>query len=100
MSRTTTGAAYPTINTVGALFPPDLLGRLVNGELDYLKPATAGLDVLAVAECYKVTRSIAFLRARAHHEATPDDLIATCASTFMLGSSGEVPFPRNAKVPQ
>lgn len=68
--------------------------------IDYLKPATAGQDVLATAECYKVTRSIAFLRARAYHQDRPDDLIATCASTFMLGSSGEVPLPKHIKVPQ
>lgn len=43
MSRTPTGATYPTINTVGALLPPDLLTRLANGELDHLNPATYGL---------------------------------------------------------
>lgn len=43
MSRTTTGATYPTINTVGALLPPDLLTRLANGELDHLTPNTYGL---------------------------------------------------------
>ncbi len=43
MSRTTTGATYPTINTVGALLPPDLLTRLANGELDHLAPGTYGL---------------------------------------------------------
>lgn len=43
MSRTTTGATYPTINTVGALLPPDLLTRLANGELEHLAPGTYGL---------------------------------------------------------
>ncbi|GAA4372900.1 N-6 DNA methylase [Nocardioides caricicola] len=43
MSRTATGATYPTINTVGALLPPDLLTRLANGELDHLAPGTYGL---------------------------------------------------------
>lgn len=43
MSRTTTGAAYPTINTVGALLPPDLITRLAAGDLDHLTPNTYGL---------------------------------------------------------
>lgn len=44
MTRTPTGAAtYPTINTVGALLPPDLLSRLAAGELDHLTPGSYGL---------------------------------------------------------
>ncbi|MBP6818083.1 PaaI family thioesterase [Ferrovibrio sp. MS7] len=55
--------------------------------IDYLKPARAQAELLAAAHCYKITRTIAFVRARAYHEDAPDDLIASCVATFMLGSS-------------
>lgn len=51
--------------------------------IDYLKPVTPGLDVFTVADCYKVTRQIAFVRAIAYHE-DPDDPVANCVATFML----------------
>lgn len=62
--------------------------------IDYLKPAKAGLTVHATGECYKVTRSIAFVRATAYHPETPDDLVAACACTFMIGSSDQIPLPK------
>lgn len=61
--------------------------------IDYLKPAAAHKRLLATAECYKMTRTIAFLRARAYHEEAPDDLIASAAGAFMVGSSEAKPFP-------
>ncbi len=51
--------------------------------IDYLKPVTPGRDVFTLAECYKVTRQIAFVRAIAYHE-DPDDPVANCVATFML----------------
>jgi len=55
--------------------------------IDYLKPATRGSMLHASAHCYKVTRSIAFVRGTAFHPETPDDLVATCVGAFMLDSS-------------
>jgi uncharacterized protein (TIGR00369 family) len=55
--------------------------------IDYLKPATARAALLAEAHCYKVTRSIAFVRAIAHHGDAADP-IAHSASTFMLDAPG------------
>lgn len=50
--------------------------------IDYLGPAEPGRDVIAHAECFKVTRNVAFVRATAYHdEGAP---IAAAAGTFML----------------
>jgi uncharacterized protein (TIGR00369 family) len=51
--------------------------------IDYLKPATPPKDVRARAECHKVTRQVAFVRASAYHE-DPRDPIASAAGTFMI----------------
>ena len=51
--------------------------------IDYLKPAVARKDVLARAECYKLGRQVAFVRATAYHDSA-DDPIATAAGTFIV----------------
>ncbi len=59
--------------------------------IDYMRPAEPGLDVLARAHCYKLTRSIAFVRAVAY-DRDPEDPVATAQATFMLDSSaGKTP---------
>lgn len=67
--------------------------------IDYLKPAVAQKDLYATAECYKLTRSIAFVRARAYHPDAPEDLVANCVATFMIGSSDKPPIPAGATAP-
>lgn len=52
--------------------------------IDYLKPATPGIEVLARAECFKVTRSIAFVRCEAFHDGSEADVVAVANGTFML----------------
>ena len=58
--------------------------------IDYLKPATPPHDVRVRAECYKLTRQIAFVRATAFHD-DPADPIATSAGTFMIFDEGRSP---------
>ena len=57
--------------------------------IDYLKPATPGEAVIGEAECYRVARSVAFVRGVAHH-GDPAAPIAHCAASFMLHSAGFV----------
>jgi uncharacterized protein (TIGR00369 family) len=54
--------------------------------IDYLRPAVPKTDILGSAECYKVTRTIAFVRGIAYQE-TFRDPIANCTGTFMLGAA-------------
>lgn len=50
--------------------------------VDYLRPATPGRTVIGRGECYRITRSIAFVRGQAH-DGDPADPIAHVAGTFM-----------------
>jgi uncharacterized protein (TIGR00369 family) len=51
--------------------------------IDYMRPAAPRAGVIAEAHCYKLTRSIAFVRASAW-DADPDDPIATAQGAFVL----------------
>ena len=64
--------------------------------IDYLRPATPGKSIHATAECYKVTANVAFVRGAAFN-AGPEDTIAHCTGTFMLGGAG---FSANPGVEQ
>jgi acyl-coenzyme A thioesterase PaaI-like protein len=54
--------------------------------IDYQKPATPGLAIKAHSLCYRVTRSIAFVRATAYQE-TEDEPVATATACFMIGAN-------------
>ena len=65
--------------------------------IDYLRPADPGLDLFGRAECYKVTRNVAFARAIAY-ERDPADPFANALATFMLGTlDGNSPFVKALK---
>jgi uncharacterized protein (TIGR00369 family) len=53
--------------------------------IDYMRAAEPGLGVFAEAHCYKVTRSIAFVRASAW-DRDKDDPVATAQAAFMINS--------------
>ncbi len=61
--------------------------------IDYAKPAEPGKPVIAEAECYRITRSVAFTRAFAH-QGDPKNPVAAAAGTFMLGTKGRVTRPQ------
>ncbi|PVX28519.1 PaaI family thioesterase [Sphingomonas pokkalii] len=50
--------------------------------IDYLRPARTGQTVIGRCECYRLTRSIAFVRGQAH-DGDPADPLAHVAGTFM-----------------
>lgn len=64
--------------------------------IDYMRSAAPGLDIFAQAHCYKLTRSIAFVRAIAYDK-DPDDPIANATAAFMVNSSSEADIGRNSK---
>lgn len=51
--------------------------------IDYMRPADTGRDIIGEAECYHITKSVAFTRAWAYHE-TRDKVIATAQGAFAI----------------
>lgn len=58
--------------------------------IDYMRGAEPGRDLFARAHCYKLTRSVAFVRAVAY-EADSDDPVATSQAAFMLDANAGRP---------
>jgi len=63
--------------------------------IDYMKPATPGLDIVGYSHCYKITKNVAFARGIAYHTSA-DDPIANAVGTFMLGANRAQPALMNA----
>lgn len=53
--------------------------------IDYMRPAEKGSDIIGEAECYHLTRTVAFIRASAFQEGD-DKVIATATGAFALNN--------------
>jgi len=59
--------------------------------IDYLRPSTPGQPLYARAECYKLTRHVAFVRGTAYNDDAADP-VASVSATFMLRTQA-LPHP-------
>ena len=51
--------------------------------IDYLRPGKRDTDLICRAECYRVTKNVAFTRAITH-DGDPSDPVASSAGTFII----------------
>lgn len=70
---------------VGTSLDADNTYATLDLRMDYLRPATPERDVICEAHCYRLTRSVAFVRAEAH-QGDPDQPVAAAQASFMLST--------------
>lgn len=76
--------------------PPTMVATL-DLRLDWLRPATPGLPILAQAECVSVKREIIFMRCVAYHDSPDDPFVIGTAAFMRTGPLLRNPLQRQAK---
>lgn len=71
---------------IAAMDAPAIIAT-IDLRIDYMRAAAPGRDVLAEAQCYKIGRNVAFVRATAYED-DPENPIAHAVSAFMVNSNG------------
>jgi len=83
---------------VGAALDVDMTYATLDLRMDYLRPAGPERDVHCDAHCFRLTRSVAFIRADVWQD-DPAQPIASAQATFMVGTpSGSKPLPPPGQV--
>ena len=81
------------MDTAGGLCSMASIGKMtalatLDLRMDYLRPTTRGLDILAEVECYHLTSTAAFVRGIAYEEGEEKAAVAHMAAAFMLNTKG------------
>ncbi len=66
--------------------------------IDYMRPAKVGATIRAEAECYRLTRTVAFVRAFAFDGDDAADPVAAAQAAFMMGTGRRAGQNRKAPV--
>jgi len=66
-------------------FTDDMSMATLDLRIDYMRPATPGEDLIVHAECYRLTRNVAFVSGIAHQGDEADPVAASTAA-FRMGT--------------
>ncbi|MGB0661045.1 MAG: PaaI family thioesterase [Mangrovicoccus sp.] len=88
------GAVFTLIDTAGgaAVLCRDegLKGTAtLDLRIDYMRSATPGQRIIAQADCFHATRTVAFIRAVAYDDAGTEDPIATASGAYTVAGATE-----------
>lgn len=81
------------MDTVGGLCAMSAIQKMsplatLDLRMDYLRPTTKGVNIIAEVECYHMTSSAAFVRGIAYEESPEREAVAHMAAAFMLNTKG------------